>query len=760
MDTSKLEGVNPVSGLGGVPAVPAVPAIPLAALGPAGALAHSRVPEPPFETRALLQALRRRWVLAVLAGVFAGAASAAAVWSLVPPAKYVARTTLMVSTFLPKIIFDTAEARSDFHTYLRTQMALLKSRFVLSAALRDPNVAALTSVQFEDDQVDWLESAIKIDYRGSAEIIELSLNGDRPADLAALLNAVTDAYMRLVVEEEHRARLARHDDLRKLWGQYQDKLRAKRRSLREVAEAAGSSDRATLALKQQIALENASVAQQALITLRPEMLKAQADVKFLEAKQDEGTLAPAAPVPVAPVAGSALGSHPDGKDDPQIADLRAQIEKLTGQLQHNQRLSRRQSDPSLANVRRALDAARRALATRYAELARAPAPGGIGAAPGAIASPLTQARERLQVLKLYEDALKSDVGRFQEETRTTTLRSLDLQTEQDEMMLADMTAKKIGTEIEALDVELQAPPRIKVIDRAQVPRTKDEKRKIKLTMAAGAGAFAIGLLGVTLWEYRSRRISSLDEVVHGLGMRLVGTLPAHPVRARRLSGPAGSDREDRWRNRLIESIDATRTLLLHLSRTESIRVVMVTSALQGEGKTSLAGHLATSLVRAGRRTLLIDCDLRRPSVQRLFEVPLEPGLCELLRGEADIREVIRPTAGSLSVITAGSCDALALQALAQEGARLIFDSLLKEYDFLIVDSAPVLPVADSLLLSQQVDAVIFSLLHDVSCLPQVRAAYERLMVLGVRLLGAVVNGTEGRAQGYSRYSYYQNQANG
>jgi capsular exopolysaccharide synthesis family protein len=271
------------------------------------------------------------------------------------------------------------------------------------------------------------------------------------------------------------------------------------------------------------------------------------------------------------------------------------------------------------------------------------------------------------------------------------------------------------------------------------------------------------VLGIVLWEYRARRISSVSEVVNGLGIRLVGTLPTRPERVRRLIGPGGAAHLDRSRRSLIESIDTTRTMLLHLSGTESMRVVMVTSALEGEGKTSLASHLATSLVRAGRRTLLIDCDLRRPALQRLFDVPLVPGLCELLRSEADVVEAIRATPdGSLSVITAGHCDHRALQALAQDGARLIFDLLVKEYDFLIIDSAPVLPVADSLLLSQQVDAVIFSLLHEVSCVPHVQAAYDRLSALGVRLLGAVISGTPEGAHGYSRYKYDQDpdQTNG
>jgi Mrp family chromosome partitioning ATPase len=105
---------------------------------------------------------------------------------------------------------------------------------------------------------------------------------------------------------------------------------------------------------------------------------------------------------------------------------------------------------------------------------------------------------------------------------------------------------------------------------------------------------------------------------------------------------------------LTESVDAVRTLLLHAAHNEGLRVVMVTSAVGGEGKTSLSCHLAASLARSGRKTLLVDGDMRNPSCHRMFEVELEPGLSELLRGETDAAEAIHSTpAATLSVLPAG-----------------------------------------------------------------------------------------------------------
>jgi capsular exopolysaccharide synthesis family protein len=214
-----------------------------------------------------------------------------------------------------------------------------------------------------------------------------------------------------------------------------------------------------------------------------------------------------------------------------------------------------------------------------------------------------------------------------------------------------------------------------------------------------------------------------------------------PSKARSGSLVARTDKERYWYNLLLESIDATRTMLIHSARAGNHRVVMVTSALSGEGKTSLASHLATSLARSGQRTVLVDADLRSPSIHRLFELTPDPGMSELLRGESSLADVLASTAiEELKVITAGNCDHQTLRILAQGGMGGIFAELKENYDFVIVDTSPVLPVADASMIAQQCDAALFSILRDVSRKAKIMAAYQRLSTLGVRILGAVVTG--------------------
>ncbi|HJT77889.1 MAG TPA: CpsD/CapB family tyrosine-protein kinase, partial [Gemmataceae bacterium] len=150
--------------------------------------------------------------------------------------------------------------------------------------------------------------------------------------------------------------------------------------------------------------------------------------------------------------------------------------------------------------------------------------------------------------------------------------------------------------------------------------------------------------------------------------------------------------------------------------------------------------------RGGHKTLLVDADLRRPSAHRLFDLPGEPGLGELLRGEAAVADAVQPTRVSrLWLVPAGSGDGHTPQALAQEGVEQIFEELRGQFDYVVLDACPVLPVADALLLARHADGVILSVLRDASRLPRLHAACQRLAMLGVRVLGAVVSGARGDA---------------
>jgi len=236
-------------------------------------------------------------------------------------------------------------------------------------------------------------------------------------------------------------------------------------------------------------------------------------------------------------------------------------------------------------------------------------------------------------------------------------------------------------------------------------------------------------------------VRSAGEISRGLGIRVVGAVPRMPHLERHLVGPTGESELEG--TPVMESIDAIRTRLLHEADVRSTRVVMVTSATGGEGKTTLAAALASSLARAGRKTLLLDGDLRRPTVHELFEVAQQPGFSEVLLGEIEVAEAaVESMQENLSILPAGQWDREVLLALSRDGLEGVFEKLAEEFDFIVVDSHPVLSATDALLLGRQADAVVLSVLREVSQMPRVYSAHQQLTGLGIRVLGAVVSATD------------------
>src|SRR5262249_44504131 len=151
--------------------------------------------------------------------------------------------------------------------------------------------------------------------------------------------------------------------------------------------------------------------------------------------------------------------------------------------------------------------------------------------------------------------------------------------------------------------------------------------------------------------------------------------------------------------------------------------------------------LAASLARSWRKTLLIDGDLRGPAAHRLFNLPSEPGFSEALRSDADFDATVRPTPLSrLWLLPAGRCHAHAVQALSPDTLGAASEQFKHKYAFLVLVAGPVLSAADTLLLAQHADAVLLAVRKDVSRVPTVQAARDRLKAVGIEVFGAVVVG--------------------
>lgn len=183
-------------------------------------------------------------------------------------------------------------------------------------------------------------------------------------------------------------------------------------------------------------------------------------------------------------------------------------------------------------------------------------------------------------------------------------------------------------------------------------------------------------------------------------------------------------------------------------------MVLVTSPSPGEGKTTLTTQLAASLARAGFRTLLVDGDLRCPSLHQMFGAPLTPGLGDALAAGA--APPVCPTGlANLHLMAAGQFDPVAAAGLARDRLADLLAAVRPQYDFVVIDSSPLMLVPDGLMIGRSVDGVVFSVRPGVSQIADVYTAYERVCENHLPFVGVVVNGvtrvgTYARGYGDSR----------
>src|SRR3954447_8086354 len=205
----------------------------------------------------LLRALKRRLPLALGLAIVAAGIFGTASWFLVPQAKFKAKSLLRVSAQQPQMVFKVDnQSGEDYKRYQRTQLNLLKSRNVLSAALStEEGLSKLPTIRDEQDPLYWLQENLEAQFVGDSELMEISLSGDKPEDLKRLVNAVTRAFMDEIVNRESKLRQNRQENLRKLSKTYTEMMKTKRENIRRLAQTAGSDDRQTLVLQKQFAME-------------------------------------------------------------------------------------------------------------------------------------------------------------------------------------------------------------------------------------------------------------------------------------------------------------------------------------------------------------------------------------------------------------------------------------------------------------------------------------------------------------------------
>ncbi len=303
---------------------------------------------------------------------------------------------------------------------------------------------------------------------------------------------------------------------------------------------------------------------------------------------------------------------------------------------------------------------------------------------------------------------------------------------------------------------------IRIIDSAkpsEVPFKPKKARSITLSLIF---SLFCGVALTLFLEYLDSSIRTAEDVSSYIDLPFLGYIPAISQKEARDEPQKALICYQKPSSVVTESFRALRTSILFSSPEDKpLKTMLVTSTLPGEGKSFISSNLTAIFSHVNEKTILLDVDMRRPKLHKLFNIDQRPGLSAFLTGNASLESIIRPVPSShISIITSGAIPPNPSELLSSGKIRSLLEELKSKFDRIILDSPPVLNVADTSLLANSVDGVILVIKGASTRLDGVIASKKRILEAKGRILGVVLNNVELEREDHYYYHYYYSQDQG
>lgn len=323
-------------------------------------------------------------------------------------------------------------------------------------------------------------------------------------------------------------------------------------------------------------------------------------------------------------------------------------------------------------------------------------------------------------------------------------------------LLDDTYRYLLGQYEQARMQEATISPYVAILDGASPPVRFGTNVQQKLLLGLLVGLL-LGLGGAFFLEYLDQTIKSAGDVERVLGMPVLGLIPFE--RSLAASGNGAARQPIVVLSQLapddpaVEAYRALRTNVTFVGAERPLQLLAVTSPGPGEGKTTTAANLALALAQGGARVLLVDADLRRPQLHRAFDLPQAPGVTDVLVGKARVADAMRrDVRASLDVLPAGALPPNPAELLGSDAMRQLLGEVRRDYEYIVADTPPALPVTDATVMAATVDATILVMRSGETEEVAARRVVEQLGRVRARVAGVVLNGVSQRHDHY--YTYY------
>jgi capsular exopolysaccharide synthesis family protein len=708
---------------------------------PAPAASADRVDAPAEGT----SSLREIWAAAFrsrywIAAIFTACVALAAVAALLTTRLYQATASVEVRAEAAKVLGteesqEGQESRLDSDRFLQTQLDIIRSRGVAEAVAEQQGLfggdafldamragdetaipAGMTAREAHRERViKALQRAMGVRYTGTTRIATISFTSPDPRLSAKLANAFADAYIRSNLERKAGSSVYALDFLRGQLAEAQQRLAkseqavvdyGRRTRIVDAANAAGTASSSDASARPQ------SLVTAQLVQLNQAYSTALAD--RISAEQKWTRIAALAPLSTPDVLGNNAVQ--------QLIDQRAQLQSL-----YQQQLATRRDDyPSVVAAK-----------AQLRELDRQ-----IGTLAGGIRSGI---RNSYDIALSRERQLADEIDRLKNSTLAEQNQGIELSILRREADTNRQQYEALLRRYNSLNAESGVQTNnLSIVDRASIPDRKSwPKLSLNLALALILGML-LSALFVFLREQLFRSVRTPDEVRAATGLALLGVVPSSATPDQDLDDPKSAQ---------SDAYSSVRTSLSLLSSDGVPGTIMFTSTQQGEGKSTACRALALSLSRLGRRVLVIDVDLRRPNVHRLFGVANERGLSNVLTGQIPLADAVRG-GGQVDYVVAGTIPPNPTELINSAQMPSLLAELRGSYDVVLLDSAPVLGLADAVILSSEVDATVYVIESGLNSTRLLQTSLARLAQGNATLAGAVLMKFDPGRSGYGYGTEY------
>ncbi|MBE9168907.1 polysaccharide biosynthesis tyrosine autokinase [Pleurocapsales cyanobacterium LEGE 06147] len=678
--------------------------------------------------------LKRRWKPAL--AIFLLTVTATAIGSMFLKKNYAAEGKLLFKQDrLPSLVGLDKEVGElkpllNNQSPLSTQVEVITSGPVLQETIEE---LQLKNEEGELLKPDDLRQRLNIKLIGGSDVVEISYRNPDPKVAANVVNTLMDVYIQRQIRNIQAEPATAKEFINKQLPQVEAKVAQAESKLREFKETNNVVN----------LTKEAETTVVELAALNRQMIDVGAELQGVEAQSAAMRSQLGLNLDQA-ISANQLGSSP------VIQAILTELGNVESQLA-NERQRFRDNHPSVISLRDKQTSLNEQLQQQVAQKVGQ----GVEIAEGLLKTDNLKENQLEKYINLEIDRLKlqRQLASLSESQQNALVRAKQLPEleKQEQVLLRQVQAARstyetlLGSLQEVQLAENQQSGNAQIIETALIPEEGSSGRLAVMALGILLGLF-LSNLSVMLLEMQDRSLKTVAEIKQKFPYPILGIIPKEEEHA---AGVIVEKQPDSFVSELYRMIQAN---LKFLGLQQPLKVILLTSSVPEEGKSTVSANLAAAVAQLGRRVLLIDGDLRNPSQHRLWNCNNQIGLKDVLTVQKPLDSVLFKPLEHLDMLTAGQVPSNPLALLDSDKMNDLVARARQEYDLIVIDAPPLPITADVLTLSTMVDGILFVSRPGVVDEESAARAKETLAITGKPILGMVVNGV--KAKEFERYSYY------